>query len=98
MSRIPRRATYALDKQTNRRIKRLAKDWNVSQTEVIRRAVRVAAEKSARRLTPAEVVALYAKRPLPRNEAQTRIVIGFLRELRHASNNDAHNRSTLGTL
>jgi hypothetical protein len=78
------RATYALDEQTSRRIKRLAKDWSVSQAEVIRRAVKAAVEKSAGQLTPAGVMARYAKGSLPRTETQTRRLIRSQRTLRHA--------------
>jgi hypothetical protein len=82
MNRISIRATYALDEQTSRRIKRLAKDWCVSQAEVIRRAVKAAAEESTGQLTPANVVARYAKDPPPRSQVQTWRVIRSLRALR----------------
>lgn len=78
------RATYALDEQTDRRIKHLAKAWKVSQAEVIRRSVQTAAEQSRETLTPAQVVAHYAKGALPRNKQETRRVIQSLRAMRHA--------------
>lgn len=84
MARMSIRATYALDEQTDQRIKRLAKTWQVSQAEVIRRSVQAAAERSSDTLTPAEVVARYAERPLPRSKTRTRQVIQSLRTLRHA--------------
>jgi len=84
MARMSIRATYALDDQTDRRIKHLAKVWQVSQAEVIRRSVHAAAQQARETLTPAEVVARYAKGPLPRSERQTRRVIQSLSSLRHA--------------
>lgn len=42
MALMAHRTTFALDDATNRRIKRLAKAWGVSQAEVVRRAVSLA--------------------------------------------------------
>jgi hypothetical protein len=84
MARMSIRATYALDEQTDQRIKHLAKTWHVSQAEVIRRSVKTAAEQSSETLTPAEVVARYAKGALPRNKQETRRAIQSLRAMRHA--------------
>lgn len=84
MARMSIRATYALDNQTDRRIKHLAKAWHVSQAEVIRRSVQTAAEQTRVTLTPSEVVARYATGPLPRSERETRRAIQSLRSLRHA--------------
>lgn len=84
MARMSIRATYALDEETDRRIRHLARAWQVSQAEVIRRSVQVAAERSGQTLTPAEVVARYAERALPRNKQETRQAIRSLRALRHA--------------
>jgi hypothetical protein len=39
MATMTHRRTFALDESTTTRIRRLAALWNVSQTEVIRRAV-----------------------------------------------------------
>lgn len=36
------RTTFALDEETASRLKRLSKKWNVSQAEVVRRAVSLA--------------------------------------------------------
>lgn len=83
MNRMCIRATYALDEQTDRRIRRLAKAWRVSQAEVIRRSVQAAAQASDT-LTPADVVARYAKGPLPRDQRETARIIRSLRSLRHA--------------
>lgn len=78
------RATYALDEQTDQRIRRLARTWGVSQAEVIRRAVQTSAEHVQNTLTPAEVAARYKAAPLPRSAAATRRAIAALRHLRHA--------------
>ncbi|MGH8191921.1 MAG: hypothetical protein ACREP2_10795 [Rhodanobacteraceae bacterium] len=83
MRRMSIRATYALDEQTDRRIRHLAKAWRVSQAEVIRRSVQ-AAEQASDTLTPADVVARYAKGPLPRSQRETGRIIRSLRGLRHA--------------
>lgn len=89
MARMIVRSTYALDEQTARRIKRLARAWGVSQSEVIRRSVELAAtQQTAAALSPAEVVAHYASQPLPRTAAQTQRLIESLRALRHED--DAH--------
>jgi len=78
------RSTYALDPQTAQNIKRLARCWGVSQAEVIRRAVRLAAEREAApKLSPADVVEYYAEQPLPRNRAETQRLIESMRKLRH---------------
>lgn len=84
MARMSIRATYALDELTDQRIKHLAKVWHVSQAEVIRRSIHVATEQARETLTPAEVVARYAKGPLPRSKQQTTRAIQSLRSLRHA--------------
>ncbi len=84
MTRMSIRSTYALDVQTSNSIKRLASIWGVSQAEVIRRSVqRAAAESAPTALTPAEVVARYARGPLPRSAAETRHLIEQLRRDRH---------------
>ena len=41
------RSTYSLDVETMGRIEQLARRWNVSKSEVLRRAVRMADEQSA---------------------------------------------------
>ena len=78
------RATYALDVQTTQSIKQLARTWGVSQAEVVRRSVRLAVEhKSAAALSPADVVAHYATKSLPRTKVQTRRAVDASRALRH---------------
>jgi Arc/MetJ-type ribon-helix-helix transcriptional regulator len=42
------RTSFALDNKTAERLKRLARHWNVSQAEVVRRAVKLADEKVAK--------------------------------------------------
>ena len=81
------RATYALDRETAESIRRLAGRWRTSQAEVIRRAVRSAAEQSHAEpepMTPMDVIAHYRKAKLPRSAAQTRALIAKLRAQRHA--------------
>lgn len=39
MSKMTHRTTFALDELTAQRLKRLAKQWQVSQAEVVRRSV-----------------------------------------------------------
>lgn len=73
MAKMTIRATYALDKQTDDAIRRLASQWQVSQAEVIRRSIRHMAQAQKRQApTPAEVVAHYRREPLPRSEKAAR--------------------------
>jgi len=83
MARMSIRSTYALDENTNRNIRHLAKLWHVSQAEVIRRSVALASEQAANTLSPADVVARYAKDPLPRSRSETRRLVESLRSQRH---------------
>lgn len=85
------RAAYALDEQTDRRIKYLAKTWQVSQAEVIRRSVRWAAEQADNALTPADVVAHYRGTSLLRSSRDTTSRMEAAREWRH---DDDEQRST----
>ena len=96
MATMTNRSTYALDARTAQNIKRLARSWGVSQAEVIRRSVRLAAEqKPMATLSPADVVAHYASKPLPRNRAQTQRVIESMRVLRHGDDTRrSRNRNT----
>lgn len=48
MAAMTHRTTFALDDRTTSRIKSLAKLWNVSQAEVVRRAVSQADETASR--------------------------------------------------
>lgn len=91
MARMTVRATYALDSETDHRIKRLAKQWDVSQAEVIRRSVRAAAEGNEQTLTPRDVVQRYAQDALPRSKSRTREVVRSLRAWRHED--DKHRAS-----
>jgi hypothetical protein len=83
MGHMTVRATYALDSETDHRIRRLARQWDVSQAEVIRRSVRAAAEQNSQVLSPHDVVQRYAQGALPRNKTRTREVIRALRAWRH---------------
>lgn len=79
------RATYALDKQTDARIRELAKRWNVSQAEVIHRSVYRSAEaEQPPPLTPAEVVARWRHGALPRSPTAGRRRAAENRSKRHA--------------
>jgi hypothetical protein len=48
MATMTHRTTFALDEGTNQRIKSLAKLWNVSQAEAVRRAVTLAGTPAAK--------------------------------------------------
>lgn len=64
MAQMSVRSTYALDEQTARRIRHLARVWGVSQAEVIRRSVaHAAAQQPEAAPSPAEVVAHYRRHP-----------------------------------
>lgn len=84
MASMSVRSAYALDTQTAQNIKRLARSWGVSQAEVIRRSVRLAAGREAEpKLSPADVVAHYVDQPSPRDRAETQRLIKSMRTLRH---------------
>lgn len=83
MGRMSIRSTYALDRDTDQRIRHLARLWGVSQAEVIRRSVeRAAAEAEQGALTPADVIAHYANHVPARSAAQTRRLIESMRRSR----------------
>jgi len=48
MPTMTHRTTFALDEATSQRLKRLAKRWNVSQAEVVRRSVDLAERQASR--------------------------------------------------
>lgn len=83
MPRMSIRATYALDPETDRRIRNLAKAWRVSQAEVIRRSVRAAADDAEQKPSPADVVTWYRTHALPRSDAEARRWIRETRAWRH---------------
>lgn len=85
MATMSVRSTYALDAETARRIKRLARTWGVSQAEVIRRSVTLASQHDAggTALSPVDVVAHYRSHPLPRDARTTQSMIAELRAQRH---------------
>jgi hypothetical protein len=81
------RSTYALDRDTADAIRSLAARWKTSQAEVIRRAVKSAAEQAEalpKPMTPMEVVEYYRNNPPPRSEAQTAALVAQMRKDRHA--------------
>lgn len=92
MGRMTVRATYALDAETDQRVRRLAREWDVSQAEVIRRSVRAAVERNEQVLTPRDVVQHYAQGALPRGKTRTREVVRSLRAWRHED--DKHRASS----
>lgn len=59
MPTMTHRTTFALDDSTARRLKRLAKLWNVSQAEVVRRSVE-RSEQTAQAAQPDPVALLHA--------------------------------------
>ncbi|NCT66723.1 MAG: hypothetical protein GXC76_03655 [Rhodanobacteraceae bacterium] len=89
MGTMSHRSTYALDMETSQTIKRLAREWQVSQAEVIRRSVRqAAAQPKAEELSPADVINRYRSQPLPRTREETQRLVHALRSQRHQD--DAH--------
>ena len=54
------KSTYSLDIETVETVEKLAADWNVSKTEVIRRAVRQAAEQQSARTPESRLESLRA--------------------------------------
>ncbi len=53
MTMTDHRTTFALDQDTAQRLRRLAGLWRVSQAEVVRRAVAMAAERAEKPVDPA---------------------------------------------
>lgn len=69
MSITKTRTSFALDNDTADRLRRLSRRWNVSQAEVVRRAVKIAADQAdAEGLSVAERLEAYraARRLDPR--------------------------------
>ncbi len=85
MATMSIRSTYALDADTAQIIRRLSRNWGVSQAEVIRRSVRLATTHTdAVVSSPAEVVAHYREHEPPRDWAETRRLVDEMRAQRHA--------------
>jgi hypothetical protein len=84
MASMTIRSTYSFDTETAQAIRALAKRWNVSQAEAIRRSVRIATEQQANEPTPAEVVAHYRERGAPRSWEKTLQITEQLRQERAA--------------
>lgn len=80
------RAMYSLDAETTKTIRALAKRWQTSQAEVVRRSVKLAAEQAAAepgRMTPAEVIAHYRQHGPSRSWNETKKIIAAQRRDRH---------------
>lgn len=91
MATMNHRSTYALDRPTALRIRELARRWNVSQAEVIRRSVRLAATQAAEdtaSLTPQDVVDHYRKQPPRRSWTEARRLVARLRAERRADDEE----------
>lgn len=89
------RATYSLDAETTKTIGALAKRWQTSQAEVVRRSVKLAAEQAAAEpvpMTPADVVAHYRAHGTPRSWAQTKKLIAAQRRERKEDDADRLSR------
>ncbi|WP_207173433.1 hypothetical protein [Halochromatium glycolicum] len=84
MASMTIRSTYAFDTETAQAIRALAKRWNVSQAEAIRRSVRIAMEQQANEPTPAEVLAHYREQGAPRSWEETLQITEQLRQARAA--------------
>jgi hypothetical protein len=82
MATMSVRSTYALDPETAGLIRKLAATWEVSQAEVIRRSVKIAASREAAQPSPAEVLAHYRTHPAPRSREETEQLIAALRKAR----------------
>lgn len=79
------RSTYALDGDTARTIKALARRWDTSQADVIRRSVRLASLQAASEpapMTPGDVIAHYRGNPPARSWPQTQKLIAAQRKRR----------------
>ncbi len=76
--------SYTLDPETATLIERLSTSWHVSQTEVIRRSIRIAlANEPAPSLTPRAVLEHYRTHPAPRDWEETERIVDALRNQRH---------------
>ncbi len=65
------RTTYALDEDTVRRLEGLARQWNVSKSEALRRAIRAATAAPAADERVKALDELQASMGLTRSRAQT---------------------------
>lgn len=86
MATMTERATYALDRSTTQAIRELAASWQVSQAEVLRRAVRLALDQHQSNLRPpgpAEVVAHYRAQGELRPRAEAERLAAEQTEQRH---------------
>jgi predicted transcriptional regulator len=65
------RSTYALDEDTVRRLEDLARQWNVSKSEALRRAIRAAGESASSEDRLAALDAVQASMRLSRRRAES---------------------------
>jgi predicted transcriptional regulator len=56
------KSTYSLDEETLKKLQALARAWRISKTEVLRRAIRAAAERELPRPVEERIAALRALR------------------------------------
>lgn len=94
------RATYSLDAETTKTIGALAKRWQTSQAEVVRRSVKLAAEQVAAEpapMTPADVIAHYRQHGLPRSWTEMKKIIAAQRRERHEDDVERLSRTTKET-
>lgn len=72
------RSTYALDRETVSRLENLARQWNVSKSEALRRAIRAADLRTSTKDRLAALDALQASMQMSRRKADA-----WSRDLRH---------------
>jgi predicted transcriptional regulator len=65
------RSTYALDEETVRRLEGLAREWNVSKSEALRRAIRAADDSASSEDRLAALDALQASMHLSARRAES---------------------------
>ena len=65
------RTTYALDRETTNRLESLARQWNVSKSEALRRAIRLADARTSPKSRLAALDALQASMRLSRPKAES---------------------------
>ena len=71
MASVTIRSTYALDRETVDRLESLARQWNVSKSEALRRAIRAADLRSSVEYRLTALDTLQASMQLSRRKAQS---------------------------
>lgn len=85
METLSDRSTFILEPETTSLIEQLSASWQISQTEVIERSVRLAlANEPVPMLTPKAVLDHYRTHSSPRDWEETTRIADALREQRHA--------------